>query len=125
MRVGSRGETISNAERPVGSSSFSTPQRVEMMHRSMAGADLELPGGGDGIREIGFCSAHRCERSRVLRQQGGDGGGKRAAGAVRVLCDDACGGEFHLRGAVVEEVDALRPFEMTALQQHVARAKPV
>ena len=96
-----------------------------MVDGAVAGADGELVGGGDGGREVSFCGSDGGERVGVPREQGGDGGGQGAAGAVSILGLDTRGVELGLRDAVVDHVGAVGTVEVSALEDDDARAEGV
>lgn len=96
-----------------------------MMNGAVAGADGELAGGGDRGGQVVFGGADRIDGIRVLREQRGNGGGERAAGAVGVFRGNARGTQLDLRGAVVDHVDAFGAFEVTAFEHHDTRAELV
>src|SRR6202044_2723601 len=61
------------------------PPLVKMMHRAVAGADLDLVGRGDRGADIGLGLAHRRIQRKSLGEAGGDRRRQGAAGTVSIL----------------------------------------
>jgi heat shock protein HtpX len=102
---------------------ITSPPLVKVMHRPVAVPHGQSIGGGDRGGDVILRRTHRGGEVLPLGEAGGDSGGERAAGAVRVLRRDACGDEAHRRRRGNEEVGALRRLAVPALHQHGARAE--
>ena len=68
------------------------------MHRAVALADREPLRGGNCLADIDLGFARGGDEIEALGETGGDGGRKRAAGAVSVFRGDARGREACVRG---------------------------
>src|SRR5829696_4609862 len=91
-----------------------SPDCMEVMHGPVPVSDGELVGSADGGADVGFRSPDGLAKRGAPRQPRGDGGGKRAAGPVRVAGRDARSGDALKAILVEEDVDALRVFGVAA-----------
>src|SRR4051794_1587558 len=101
------------------------PDAREMMDGAVAVPDAQCVGGPQGVREVILRGPDRLLQRQPARQMGGDGGGERATGAVRVLRVYARRFETAHASLVEKHVFGARALKVPALDQDRAGALPV
>ena len=94
-----------------------------MMQRSVAVADLEPIGGGDGRGDVGLGLLRRGDEIAALGEPGRDRRRQRAAGAVGIFGGDAFGRQAHDLALPDQQIDAFSAVAVAAFDQHIARAE--
>src|SRR5690606_23031209 len=97
------------------------PPAMEVMHWPPAAANGKSDTCRKRLMDVFLGLTHRVRQTKPARQSGGDGGGKRTAGAVVVIGLEARQGKAPRLDAIEEDVNAVLTPAMATLDQRRAR----